>query len=105
GGTFRIATPSRSPMLTPNSSVGVHTRTFGLGGISLKPASASNRSSSVTAAECSPGKSGGADEAAISLAFKFLLSTGPTHGIIVPVHLDRAQLSPLRPFASTRAHT
>ena len=72
-----MATPSRSPILTPSSSVGVHTSTLGRGGLCLKPSSALSRSSSVTAAECSPGSSVGANDSAISLAFRLPSATGP----------------------------
>src|SRR5450432_2246325 len=86
-----MATPSRSPMLTPSSSVGVQTSTFGRGGFCLKPSSAFSRSSSVTAAECSPGSSVGANDSAISLAFKLPSATGPAYGNIAPEHRGLAQ--------------
>src|ERR1039458_6087911 len=102
---LRMATPSRSSMLTPSSRVGVQTKTFGRGGLWLKPTSALRRSSSVTAAECSPGSIVGANDSAISLAFRLPSATGPAYGNIAPEHLGLAQPEFGAPLASMRPQT
>src|ERR1039457_5799822 len=96
-----MATPSRSPMLTPSSSVGVQTSTFGRGGLFLKPSSALSRSSSVTAAACAPGSSAGANDS----AFRLPSATGPAYGSIAPEHLALAQPEFGVPLASIRPQT
>ncbi len=91
--------------ISERARVGVQTSTFGRGGLCLKPSSAFNRSSSVTAAECSPGSSVGANDSAISLAFKLPSATGPTYGNIAPEHRALAQPEFGVPLASIRPQT